>query len=184
LEQEGTALCGTASARGTGTGANWYALHVRSRHEFAAFSELHRKGIESFLPSVTRVSQWKDRKKSVEFPLFPGYLFVHIVPHPEEFLRVVKTRGSVKFVSLLPGHPTPILHEEIDSLKLLVESGETLDVYPYLAPGTRVKVKRGPLAGAEGVLHQRENQHLFLVNIEILGRSVGLRIYAEDIEQA
>lgn len=182
MEQERTAPRGNAGA--TQADANWYALHVRSRHEFAASSELQRKGIESFLPSVMRVSQWKDRKKRVEFPLFPGYLFVHIAPRAEEFLRVVKTRGTVRFIALEPGHPTPVPAGEIDSLKLLVESGEPLDVYPHLAPGTRVRVKRGPLAGAEGMLHQREGQHLFLVNIEILGRSVGLRMYAEDIEQA
>ena len=182
MEQTRMAHSGNAGA--VHREANWYALHVRSRHEFAASSELQRKGIDSFLPSVIRVSQWKDRKKRVEFPLFPGYLFVHIAPRADEFLRVVKTTGTVSFISLEPGHPTPVPAGEIDSLRLLVESGEPLDIYPYLKEGTRIRVKRGPLTGACGVLHQKEDQHLFLINIEILGRSVGLRLYAGDIEQA
>ncbi len=181
MEQERTS-CGNGSA--ADAGANWYALHVRSRHEFVASSELKRKRIENFLPSVVRLSQWKDRKKSVEFPLFPGYLFVHIPPHPEVFLSVAKTRGSVGFVCLLPGHPTPVLPEEVDSLRLLLTSGKPFDVYPDLTPGTRVRVKRGPLAGAEGVLAAREDQCLFHVNIEILGRSVALKVCGDDMEQA
>lgn len=184
MEQERTALCGNGGGPGTGAGANWYALHVRSRHEFAASSELQRKGIESFLPSVMRVSRWKDRNKHVEFPLFPGYLFVHIAARPDEYLRVVTTRGTVRLLSLEPGYPTPVPADEIDSLRVLLMSGKPFDVYPCLTPGTRVRVKRGPLTGAEGVLALREDPCLFHVNIEILGRSVGVKVYADDVEQA
>lgn len=72
---------------------HWFALYVKSRHEFVASSELKQKGIETFLPSVMKLNQWKDRKKLVEFPLFPGYLFVHVPPSPEEFLNVLKTKA-------------------------------------------------------------------------------------------
>jgi len=54
-------------------GSQWYAVHVRSRHEFKVVERLSMKDIETFLPAVERVSRWKDRKKTVAFPLFPGY---------------------------------------------------------------------------------------------------------------
>jgi transcriptional antiterminator NusG len=164
--------------------ANWYALWVKSRHEFVVSQELSRKGIDNFLPVMTKVRQWKDRKKIIDYPLFPGYLFVHIIPEPDTFLNVVKTRGSVSFISLEHGDPTSISPEEIDSLKIMLESGEQIDVFPALKEGMVVRVKRGPLLGATGILAKRENQHMFVVNIDILGRSVGLKIYAEDVEQA
>ncbi len=163
---------------------NWYALRVKSRHEFVAAEELARKGVENFVPFVSRVRQWKDRKKVVDFPLFPGYLFVHIAPKPDAFLDVVKTRGAAYFVSLEPGRPTAVPGEEIASLKSLLESGEPLDVFPAFKEGTAVRVKRGPLRGAVGVLAKRKDHHMFFVTIEILGRSVGLKICAEDVEQA
>jgi transcription antitermination factor NusG len=166
------------------TPQNWYALRVKSRHEFVVSHELSRKGVDNFLPAVTRVQQWKDRKKMVDFPLFPGYVFVHLAPAPGEFLNVVKTRGSVSFVSLEPGHPTAVAPEEIASLRVLLESGNPIDVFPSLREGTAVRVKRGPMQGATGVLSQREGQHMFVVNIDILGRSVGLKIHADDVEQA
>lgn len=161
---------------------NWYALYVKSRHEFVTQGELIRKGICTFLPTVKKLSQWKDRKKLVELPLFPGYLFVNVHPHAEGFLSVLRTRGAVDLLTAEPGVPRPVSEEEINSLMILLDSGQTIDIYPDLRQGTRVRVKRGPLQGAVGVLEGREDKYKFLVNIDILGRSVGLMIYAEDIE--
>ena len=165
-------------------GLNWYALYVKSRHEFFTRDELIKKGIDTFLPSVIKLRQWKDRRKHVECPFFPGYLFVCISPYPEDFLKVLKTRGAVTFVSLEPGQPTPVQPEEISSLKILIESGEELDIYSHLKEGTKVRVRRGPLKGAEGVLKKREDRYIFNVNVDLLGRSVGVKIYADDIEAA
>jgi transcription antitermination factor NusG len=163
---------------------NWYALWVKSRHEFVAAEELTRKNIANFLPSVPRTRQWKDRKKVVDFPLFPGYLFVHIAPEPGVILDVVKTRGSVRFVSLEPGHPTSVPPEDIASLKTMLECGEPIDVFPAFKDGTTVRVKRGPLCGAVGVLAKKEGRDMFLINFDLLGRSVGLKICADDVERA
>ena len=143
-----------------------------------------KKGIETFLPAAKKLSQWKDRKKWIEFPLFPGYLFIHIPPYPEVFLTTLKTRGAITILSTEPGNPTPVSPEEINSLRLLIESGKDFDVYPHLKEGDRVRVKRGPLTGAEGTLKVKNDQYMFLVNIELLGRSIGVTIYADDIEAA
>lgn len=165
------------------TDADWYALRVRSRSEFATAGELCRKGIEHYLAFVTRIRQWKDRKKKIDFPLFPGYLFVHVPRRADAFLNVVQTKGAVSLVALEPGHPTPVDSEEIASLRLLLESGEPFDLYPVLQTGTPVRIKRGALSGAVGVLARRSDENHFAVNVDILGRSVGLKICAEDVEQ-
>jgi transcriptional antiterminator NusG len=162
----------------------WYALYVRSRHEFVVRDELQRRGVETFLPSSTKLRWWKDRRKQVEFPLFPGYLFVHIHPDPESYVGVLRTRGAVRFISLEPGPPACVPEDEIRSLWLMMTSGEELDVYPHLKEGERVRIRRGPLATATGQLVRKEGSNLFLVNVEILGRSVGVKIYDDDIEPA
>ena len=74
----------------------WFALYTRSRHEIVVKSQLDGKGIENFLPVFTRVSRWKDRKKLITLPLFPGYLFVHILL--KDRLDVLKAFGSVGLV--------------------------------------------------------------------------------------
>lgn len=161
---------------------NWYALYVKSRHEFVTAAELLNKGIETFLPNTRILRQWKDRRKWVNCPVFPGYLFIHMLPSSEGFLNVLKTRGAVSFISLIPGHPTPVTPEEINSLILLIESGKELDIHPELKEGTGVRVRKGPLTGAEGILVKKNDQYHFVVNIDILGRSVSVKVYADDIE--
>jgi transcription termination/antitermination protein NusG len=161
---------------------NWYALYVKSRHEYVTKNELVKKDVETFLPSVRKLRQWKDRKKWIDFPLFPGYRFIHISPRPESIVNVLKTRGAINLLSAAPGQPTPVMQEEISSLQLMVGSGKEIDIYPHLKEGTKVRVKRGPLRGAEGTLEKRQDEYMFVVNIEMLGRSVGVRMYADDIE--
>ena len=162
--------------------SNWYALFVRSRHEFVTSEQLKKRGIEVFLPSVTRKRRWSDRKKEVVCPLFPGYLFVYIEPSAETFLNIVKTRGLVSFVGQEPGRPSPVDPREMETLRMMLAGCDELDTYPHLNEGAPVLVKQGPLKGAKGVLAKKEDHHLFLVNIEILGRSVGTKVSAEDLE--
>ena len=38
--------------------------------------QLERKQVGTFLPTITRWSHWKDRRKKIAWPLFPGYCFV------------------------------------------------------------------------------------------------------------
>lgn len=161
---------------------NWYAIYVRSRHEFVSHRELLKKGIASYLPTIKKLRRWKDRQKSLEFPLFPGYLFVHIPPRPDEYLNVLKTRGVVNMLHSEPGSPATLLEEEIATLKLMLESGAELSIYPQLKEGTKVSIKKGPLKGATGLVSKQEGQYMFVVNIHILGRSVAVRTYADDLE--
>lgn len=161
---------------------NWYAAYTKSRHEFVAQNELSKKDIETFLPVVRKIRTWTDRKKWIDFPLFPGYLFIRTIPSYENFLDILKTRGIVTLLSSEAANPIPVPDEEINSLRLMLESGREIDIYPGLKEGSRVRIKRGPLTGAEGKLKVKNEQYMFLVNIEILGRSIGVNVYAEDLE--
>ncbi|MDA8173553.1 MAG: UpxY family transcription antiterminator [Nitrospiraceae bacterium] len=162
---------------------NWYAAYVKSRHEFVAQSELGRKGVQTFLPTIKKLNQWKDRKKLVEFPLFPGYLFVNVPSYPSEFVNVLKTRGVVSILASGLDGPVPVPQDEIESLKIMLTSGgDGVNVYPHLKSGALVRVKRGPLKGARGAVMNSEGEHIFVVNIDILGRSIGIKVYANDLE--
>ena len=161
---------------------NWYALFVRSRHEFVTSGQLQKRGVEAFLPTISKISRWSDRDKRIQVPLFPSYVFVHVKPSAETFLRILRTPGSVSFITHQPGFPAPVDPAEMLLLKRMLDTGEDVDVYPHLCEGACVKVKHGPLDGAEGILVQKNKDHLFLVNINILGRSVGMKIDADALE--
>lgn len=160
----------------------WYAIYVRSRHEFKVLERLTKSGVEAFLPVVERFSRWKDRQKLVSFPLFPGYLFIHIPKIYEDMLAILKTHGVVRFTGMIPGEPESVPEDQINSLKRLVESKESLDPYPYLKEGQRVRIRRGPLAGVEGILVERSGLHILVLSVDILQRGVSLKIDASEVE--
>ncbi len=161
----------------------WCAVYVKSRHEFHVFERLTMKGVEAFLPAMERLSRWKDRKKLITFPLFPGYLFVHISRSAQEKLNVLKIKGVVRLLSTVPGEPDPIPDEQINSLKKLLENKEALDPYPYIDKGQRVRIKGGPLRGVEGILVEKLDRHLLVLSVDVLRQGVALTIDASDVEK-
>ena len=78
----------------------WFAVQTRSRHEKMAARQLQAQGFATFLPLSVEVRQWSDRRKVVEMPLFPGYVFLQMVYLPEQRLRVLTTEGVVNFVGV------------------------------------------------------------------------------------
>jgi transcription antitermination factor NusG len=161
----------------------WYAVHVRSRHEFQVTERLNMKGLETFLPSVERLRKWKDRKKLIAFPLFPGYIFVHTTKESKNLLSVLKVKGVVRLLSTIPGEPDPIPDDQILSLKTLVDNKEDLDPYPYLSEGQRVAIIKGPLAGVEGILVEKLDKHILVLSVDVLRQGVAVTINAADVEK-
>jgi len=158
----------------------WYALHTRSRHEKKVARLLDESKVEHFLPLRRVLSQWADRKKWVEKPYFPGYLFVRI--HLEQAPLVSSRRGVVGLVSSRPGIPAIIPESEIDSVFRLVESQVHVDPYPYLKPGQIVYVRRGPLRGVEGTLIRKNKKHFLVVSVPLLGQSVIAEVPADSVQ--
>ncbi|MBI5182734.1 MAG: UpxY family transcription antiterminator [Nitrospirae bacterium] len=161
---------------------SWYALHVRSRHEFQVCDRLTKEGTEAFLPVVERLSRWKDRKKLINFPLFSCYLFVHIADNYKKRLNVLKTKGVVRLLGASPDRPEPVPEEQIISLKRLIDNKTCLDPYPYLKEGQRVRIKKGPLTGVEGILIEKLGQHMLVLSVDIIQQGVSLKIEASEVE--
>lgn len=154
----------------------WFALRVRSRFEATAKNILLGKEFETFFPSYESRSYWSDRVKSVERPLFPGYVFCRFDPH--NWLPVMKTPGVLEVVSF-GGKPAQIDNNEIEALRLLMKSSVPLFPRAFLRVGQRVSIVRGPLAGLEGVLERFDNNCRIVVSVSLLQRSVAAQIDAE-----
>ncbi|MFA5072422.1 MAG: UpxY family transcription antiterminator [Nitrospirota bacterium] len=162
---------------------HWFAIRVKSRHEFKIADRFTEAGIKFFLPTVERLSRWKDRNKRVRFPLFPGYVFVSIAGNYHDRLAVLKIKGVVGFLGTDPGEPEPVPEDQIVSLKKVIESKVALDPYPYLQEGQRVKIKKGPLAGIEGMLIEKAGQHKLILSVDILCQSTSVTIQASEVEK-
>jgi len=157
----------------------WYAVSTKSRHEKVVAERLWESQIECFLPLREVLSKWKDRKKEVQFPLFPGYLFVR-VPIRERRLDILKTPSVVRIVGF-DSDPVPIPEEEVEAVKRLVFSKLPYDPYPYLAAGDRVEIIRGPLRGMQGVLIEKKGTHRFVLAVDLIQQAVSCQIDACDV---
>src|SRR5687767_5947287 len=104
--------------------SQWYALWTRSRHEQVVREQLQQKHIEAFLPTVTKWSRWKDRKKKIDWPLFPGYCFARF--NAADRLPILKCTGVVSIISF-EGEPAPIPEREIDGIRRLRSEEHTSD---------------------------------------------------------
>jgi transcriptional antiterminator NusG len=158
----------------------WYAVWTRSRHEQVVRDQLARKHIEAFLPTITRWSRWKDRKKKVDWPLFPGYCFVRF--DPSDTLPVLKCTGVVNIVSF-DGKPAQIPDIELDSIRLLIGSALQYDPCPLIREGMMVAVVHGPLRGVVGRLIRKDTKRATLVlSVDLIGQGVSVEVDAADVK--
>lgn len=160
-------------------GAQWFAAHVRSRHEKKVALQLENSHLECFLPLYEARHRWQDRNATVSLPLFPGYVFARI--HAEERMRVVTVSGVVSLVGV-HGRPSPIAADEIETLRRCLSHDGKLQPHPYLAAGRRVRIKSGPFADAEGVLSRRKGHSRLVLSIHLIERSVAVEVDDHDVQ--
>ena len=158
----------------------WYAIHTRSRHEKQVDLFLSERGVETFLPLVHTLSRRRDRKKYVDIPLFPGYLFV--CAEKERLYDVKFTRGVTRIFGTDIDAPTPIPDKQIMDIKLIMETEVQLDPFPYLKKGRMVRVKSGPLKGLEGILVERKGHYKLVIQIDLLQKGAAAEVFISDIE--
>ena len=157
----------------------WYAVTTRSRHEKVVAEQLWQKEIECFLPLREVLSTWKDRRKKVQLPLFPGYLFVH-VPIVERRLDILKVPSVVRIVGF-NGESDSIPEVQLQAVKRLVFSTLPWDPYPYLVEGDRVEIVRGSLKGLQGFLLEKKGAYRFILSIDLIQQSVSCEVDACDV---
>jgi len=161
-------------------GAHWFAIWTRSRHEQVVREQLEQKQIQVFLPTITRWSRWKDRKKKVDWPLFPGYCFARF--DPDDVLPNLKCTGVVNIVSF-DGKPAPIPESELDSIRTLVGSELQYDPCPMIHEGMMVEVVHGPLRGVVGRLMRKDAPKARLVlSVNLIGQAVSVEVDAADVK--
>ncbi|HUO35384.1 MAG TPA: UpxY family transcription antiterminator [Candidatus Acidoferrum sp.] len=151
----------------------WFAVHTRYQHERTVLSILQAKGFQTFLPTYKEVRRWRDRKKLISLPLFPGYLFVNDLR--ERRIEVLSAPGACAIVSF-QGIPAAIPHEEMEAVQRIAANPEKLRPHPYLKNGDLVQVASGPLAGVYGMMVAEKDDCWLVISIQILGRSAAVAI--------
>jgi transcription antitermination factor NusG len=160
---------------------HWYALYTRPRHEKTVAASLQQKGVTTFLPLLSRVHRWSDRRKTVQVSLFPGYTFVRIAATPEAYVQVLQTTGVVSFVgNARCGEPIP--DKQIEDIQMLFANQVPCAIFPFLQVGQRVRVCGGCLDGIEGRLVTLKGDRSLVISVESISHSIAIRLDGYDVE--
>jgi len=160
---------------------NWYGLQTRPRHEKIVAQRLDERGVATFLPLVTEVHRWSDRKKSVQMPLFSCYVFAKFVPNRSDRLRVLRVDGVFALVGAR-GEGAPIPDEQIDAVRNVVEGQLPWSCHPCLKIGQRVRIRSGALDGLEGLLVSRNGDRTLVISVDAIQRSLAVRVEGYEVE--
>jgi transcription antitermination factor NusG len=161
--------------------SNWHALRTYSRHEKTVTRQLRAEGFEMFLPIYQEEHRWSDRRKHVELPLFPGYVFVRLADYVAYRVAVLRTPGVLGFVGNVQ-QASLVMESEIEDMRLLLSSGIACRPHPYLMVGQRVRIKDGALAGIQGILTSVENDRSLVLSVNLIQRSLSMRVQGYTLE--
>jgi transcription antitermination factor NusG len=157
---------------------HWYAAYTCAQHEKRVSAELGARDVEHFLPLYSSMRRWKNRRVSLELPLFPGYVFVRLALR--ERLRVLQIPSVVRLVGF-GGLSAALPDEEMEILRSGLCQRLRAEPHPFLTVGRRVGITGGPFAGLEGVLQRKRNSLRVVVSLSLIQRSVAVDVDIADV---
>ena len=162
----------------------WHALYVRSRAEKKVLSQLEENGFNAYLPLITQLKSWSDRKKKVEEPLFKSYVFVY--SNEKEYIPILNVYGVIKFVCF-ERKAVVVPENQILAIKKFVsdyDRGEEFKMLnnEELKMGQMVRIINGPMKGLTGRLETIRNKRHLIVYIDVVGQSIPVHIPRAKVE--
>jgi len=152
---------------------NWIVVRSKPRSEKIAYAQLKEKGIEAYLPLLKERRKWSDRKKWVEFPLFPSYLFAKI--EIKNSIFVLQTNGVSSLVKF--GEVIAIVQDEVvNAIKLAIDGGYQLTPAEYFIAGNAVEVIEGPMRGVKGIVAQLKGKDRLVIKIDAIQQALSIDI--------
>jgi len=160
--------------------SKWFALYTASRHEKRVAQHLGQREIEFYLPLYKAQRKWSDGSRvTLDLPLFPGYLFIHI--QRNERGRVLGVPGALAVVGGTGGEPAWLPDATIDALRSGLETRPARP-HPLLIAGQRVRIRSGALTGFEGVVARSKNSFRVVLTVEHIMQSYAVEVALEDLE--
>ncbi|MGD9492245.1 MAG: UpxY family transcription antiterminator [Bacteroidales bacterium] len=146
----------------------WHVAYTAPRAEKKVSDRLSEQGINHYLPLKKTMKQWSDRRKWVEEPLFPSYIFVQV--DRKEYFDAINTDGMVCYIRF-EGKAAMVREQTMSDIRRIAEAGlmaEMVDEMPR--PGTRYSINAGPLKGISGRVVRLKGKTHFVLEVEELGK--------------
>ena len=149
----------------------WWVLYTKARQEKAISRDLWHFQIPFYLPVVKKTWVSRGRQVSSHVPIFTGYVF--LFGSEEERVRSLTTNRISRILTI--DDPDCLLHD-LRQIHRLIGSKAPLTIESRLAPGNRVRVRSGPLAGLEGTILARRGETRLLVRVNFIQKGASVEV--------
>ena len=145
---------------------NWYVVYTKPKWEKKVAERLSEIGINSYCPLITKISQWSDRKKKIQVPLFNSYIFVYVEEKDRNVIFDIP--GAIRYLFWL-GKPAVVKDKEIQTIQNWLNGPDTFDVLvDKWEKGDKIVLESGPFATQSAIVQEIKQNHYVLV-LESLG---------------
>lgn len=155
----------------------WYVAYTRSRFEKKIATKLSEDEFDVYLPTSNVMSQWSDRKKKVEKPLFSSYVFVYLKTI-KDYLKALTIEGIVLFISL-GNKLVRVPDEEINRIRIFLSQYSEVELKGIheLNIGERKVITSGPFESYPCEILKINNKQKICVRIDSLQQSLIAEIH-------
>lgn len=159
---------------------NWFVLQTKPRNEKVVFRQVELKGVNAYLPIVEKIRIWSDRKKKIQIPLFPGYVFVH-ASEDERIKAISNTFGAIRYI-FYEKRPAMIREREIELIKqALIEPEKIRIEEKNIKKGDMIVVTYGIFKGMKGYVNEFRGNYKLTVNLDELSYSFSIVLNSNEI---
>jgi transcriptional antiterminator RfaH len=145
---------------------NWYVVYTKPKWEKKVAERLNEMGITAYCPLITKESQWSDRKKIIEVPLFNSYIFVQV--NEKERNVIFEVAGAIRYLFWL-GKPAIVKEVEIQTIQEWLSVPNTYEVsVDTWQKGDKIVLESGPFVSQSAIVQEVKQNHYVLV-LESLG---------------
>jgi transcriptional antiterminator RfaH len=158
----------------------WHAVYVRYLHEKKVRNFLNENEVISYLPLETKLRLWSDRKKKIEVPVFPCYVFVNV--SNREYYRVLQHPSAVRYVKF-EGLPVVIPEKQIESIRKILASGLKYSIHSSsIRAGKTVSFAKGLFKGNTGEIVRISGREKLVIRISNIGYALLVHINENCVE--
>lgn len=155
----------------------WFVAHTKPRREKKLKQACERDGFAATLPCYRKVHKYRGKTVTFDKPLFPGYVFLRILPEEKQ-----KVAQNGHIANLLVVHDQELFTKQLGEILEALDTQLEIYLAPEIGAGCRVKVKSGPLRGMEGWVEERYGMATILLRLDFIGQAAAVKLQADELE--
>jgi transcription antitermination factor NusG len=157
----------------------WFVAHTKPRREKKLLQDCQRQAILATLPCYDSAHKYRGKTVVFSKPLFPGYLFLQLVPGQTGLVR-----QNDHVANLLEVFDQVTFRQQLEDILQALEAGLGIRLAPSIGEGMRVRIKAGPLQGMEGWIEQRYGMTTVLLRLDFINQAAAVKLDADQLEPA